>query len=119
MSQYNHLQVSFQKHCRIAIMLGAWIYLFLVIIGPFDASPISLEWRLKLMLPYSLFFMASYLAILPGQVWFYKEKKRWNYRLELLSLMAVYVLCFTPTYLYYKSNWVIGTYSLTEFILQM
>ncbi|MEO0727775.1 MAG: LytTR family DNA-binding domain-containing protein [Bacteroidota bacterium] len=103
------------KHLLIGLLQGMWVYLFLVIIGPFDTYDLSFWWRAELMLGYWLFFAAAYWLAIPVQNWLYLRLKRWTWSLELLLVILVYLIAFPLIFSYYKSDIVEGEYTLVGF----
>ncbi len=103
-------------HLLIGFVLGLWIYIFLIAIGPFDVSPLSFHRRVESQLAYALFFCLSYYCIIPIQNKIYKKFIHWNILAELILIVIVCLICFFPCYVYYKSDWVLGEYSLMRFI---
>lgn len=106
-------------HLLIGILLGLWVYLFLVFIGPFDVFPLKLVWRATIMIGYGLIFSFSYFAIIPLQNWLNKRLKKWDIILELSVVLFVFFINFLPTYFYYTSDWVQGEYSFLSFLSQI
>lgn len=103
-------------HLGIGFVLGLWIYIFLIVIGPFDVSPLSFHRRIESQLAYGLFFCFSYYCIIPLQNSVYKKLIYWNILAELMLLAVVFFICFFPCYIYYKTDWMMGEYPLAQFI---
>lgn len=103
-------------HLLIGFIFAVWIYLFLILIGPFDIAPLSFQRRVESQLAYALFFCLAYYSIIPLQNRIYKRLLHWNIITELILLFIVYVICFFPSYWYYKTDWMLGEYTLLQFI---
>ncbi len=106
-------------HLLLGLLLGIWVYFFLVLIGPFDAAPVKLKNRATMMFVYALFFTLSYFAIIPLQEKWHKKRNNWTLPTELIIVVMVFLICFLPSYFYYKSAWVVGEYSFMDFTLQI
>ena len=106
-------------HLMTGVIFGGWLYLFLVLVGPFDGFSLRMSRRLIVMLPYSLIFSFIYIVILPLQTWLFSKRKRWNLSLELVHVFVVFSSCFYPSYLYYKSNFVVGESSFFDYLFRM
>lgn len=110
------LNTSLYFHLRIAILISFWLIAFLILIAPFDSAPLSLLIRMLLMPGYGVAFLFSYLLLIPFQNWLYQKSGKWNVALEGLTLLSLYLICLGPTYLYYISDHVNGTYSFLKFL---
>ena len=108
-----------RKHLLIGFLQGMWVYLFLVIIGPFDTYELSFWWRAELMLGYWLFFTSAYWLAIPVQNWMHHRSAQWTWRLELIIASLIFLLAFIPIYIYYKSDIVEGEFTFTDFSLRV
>ncbi|WP_431122733.1 LytTR family transcriptional regulator DNA-binding domain-containing protein [Flagellimonas flava] len=106
-------------HIWIAIVFSGWIYFFLVLIGPFDIFPLKMSRRLGAMLPYALIFTAAYLIIIPLQKWLFKRQNKWSLVLEASSIVTIFIICLIPTFIYYKSAFILGESAFLDFSLHM
>lgn len=108
---------TYYKHqLLVGFLLGFWLVVFLIIIGPFDAATLPTSSRFKFMYGYGLVFFASYMVIIPIQNWLHKRKKTWNLSLELIIIFIFCLITFYPTYLYYKTDIVNGDFGLHAFL---
>jgi len=113
------LSSSTKQSLLLSALLGFWVYLFLVIIGPFDVAPLSMEWRMQIMLGYGVIFSASYFLAdqLNAKVSsFLGRRKSWTFASFLLFFA---ILNFLPTYFYYKSELIQGDYSFRAFLFEI
>lgn len=110
---------NYRHHILIAILMGTWLYLFLAIIGPFDAAELSLRFRIQLMIGYGLVFAITYLVCIPIQNWLYQQLGYWNSLLELLVLLLFSIICLPASYRYYITDWVNGDYGFPRFSLEI
>lgn len=106
-------------HIGIGLILGIWIYLFLVLIGPFDAFPLRMGWRAQIMVGYGLCFTLSYLLIIPLQTFLYKKLGKWNSFLEGAIVFLVFLISYYPCYFYYKSEFILGEYVFLDFLFKI
>ena len=110
---------NIKYHFLIGLFLGIWLYLFLVVIGPFDVFPLNIKWRAQVMSVYGLSFMFSYWAIIPLQNQLYRKNGRWNLQLELFIILFFLTINFAPTIIYYKSEIIRGDYPFWNFVFQI
>jgi len=117
------LNVPFKKsqkvHLYIGFSLAIWIYLFLVFVGPYDASPLSTGWRAQLMLGYGVLFFLSHVAILFFQRLLFKTIGVWNIFIELTGTLVSFVLYLPVSFAYYRSEVVLGEYSFGYYTYAM
>ncbi len=110
---------NYRHQLLIAILLGTWLYLFLAIIGPFDAADLSLVFRIQLMIGYGFVTVFSYLVCIPIQNWVYRQFGYWNWLLEIATLMLFSFICLPASYRYYITDWVNGDYGFPRFTLEI
>jgi hypothetical protein len=110
---------NYRHQLLIAILLGAWLYLFLAIIGPFDAAELSLRFRIQLMIGYGFVTIFAYLVCIPIQNWAYQQLGYWNWLLEIATLMLFSIVCLPASYRYYITDWVNGDYGFPRFVLEI
>lgn len=106
----------FRPQFWVGGFLALWLYLFLAFVGPFDAAELPLRIRSLLMVGYGIVFWGCYLLCFPIQSWWLKRKASWIFQQEILFVLCFVVLCFGPTYAYYITDWVNGTFTVTEFL---
>ncbi len=108
---------TFYKHqLLVGLLLAIWLVTFLIIIGPFDAAPLPISIRFRIMYGYGFVFFACYLVVIPLQNWVHKKKKAWNWSLELLTILFFFSITLFPTYLYYKTDIVNGDFDFITFL---
>lgn len=110
---------NYRHQLLIAILLGAWLYLFLAIIGPFDVAELSLKFRIQLMVGYGLLAAFSYLVCIPVQNGLYRRFGYWNGLLEMTILLLFSIICLPASYRYYITDWVRGDYGFPRFVLEI
>ena len=111
------INTSYSQQLIVALIIGIWLSLFLVLIAPFDASELSLKVRLILLPIYGLVAFLSYLILIPLQNLIQKEFQKWNILLETAFIFIFTLICLAGSYLYYKSDMINGTYTFIEFVL--
>ena len=102
----------------LSLCLGLWVYLFLLFIAPFDAAPLNFNWRAKVMIGYAVVSLGSYLLTALVHNVFSKKLKS-ALTSEAVFNIGFILINFTPSYLYYKSDLIVGEYSFTDFTLQI
>lgn len=110
---------NYRHQLLIAILMGAWLYLFLAIIGPFDVAELSLKVRIQLMVGYGFVTVFSYLLCIPVQNWLYRRLGYWNGLLEIVILLLFSIICLPASYRYYITDWVRGDYGFPRFVLEI
>jgi hypothetical protein len=113
------LSTNYRHHLLIAILMGAWLYLFLAIIGPFDAAELSLKFRVQLMIGYGFVAAVAYLVCIPVQNGLYRQLGYWNGLLEMAVLTLFSLVCLPLSYRYYITDWVNGDYGFPRFVLEI
>lgn len=104
-----------KAHLILGILMGVWLVIFLVIIGPFDISDLPMSIRFQIMPPYGVIFVLSYWLIIPLQTWIFSRLKRWNVLLEFLILGLSYFVGLLGCFQYYQSDIVNGEYPFKFF----
>jgi len=114
-------RVPLNKHTRphllVGLALGLWLYLFLALIGPFDAAELPVHIRFILMTGYGLVFFLSYALLIPVQSRLYDYLGKWELKSELGIIALFCVYCLPICFAYYKTDFVNGTYSFVHFAL--
>ena len=113
------LNVSTKQSLLLSTLLGFWVYLFLVIIGPFDVAPLNVKWRMQIMWVYGVIFSISYFIAdqLNAKVLdLIGKEKAWTFVSFILLLVLFKLL---PTYLYYKSELIQGDYPFRSFLFEI
>ena len=113
------ISTHYRDHLLVGLILGGWLYLFLAIIGPFDAAPLPLRIRMFLMIGYGLVFLLVYLSCVPVQNWWYARTQRWNWTSEILLILWFCLLCLPASYRYYITDWVNGDWGFNRFTLEI
>ena len=110
------LSTSYRAHLILSSLIGLWLVLFLIFIGPFDIAGLPLKVRVELMPPYGVIFIACYFLVIPFQNWLFKKLGYWNLFLELIIIGLVYLINIGANFQYYQSAWVKGTFTFLQFI---
>ncbi|MEO0732793.1 MAG: LytTR family DNA-binding domain-containing protein [Bacteroidota bacterium] len=107
---------SWRAHLFFGLLVGAWLAVFLVIVGPFDAAELPLHIRVLLLPPYGLLFLIAYLLTIGIQNWLFARLGRWNWWLEGLILFLTYAGSLLLSFAYYKTDIIRGDYSFANFV---
>ncbi|MEM9897062.1 MAG: LytTR family DNA-binding domain-containing protein, partial [Bacteroidota bacterium] len=99
-----------------ALLFGAWIFLFLVVIAPFDIKEVSFKNRLLMMPGYSALLMLFYLLVYLREDRRLNEFKSSNLRKEFRLFTLLFILLLPPTFFYYKSAHIQGESSFYEYL---
>lgn len=111
------LNTQIRPQLLVGLALGIWLYLFLVLVAPFDAAELSFRIRTILMLGYGLVFFLCYALIIPIQKKLYKYLGKWNLSHELAMVSLFLIYCLPVTFGYYKTEIVNGDFGFGEFTL--
>ncbi|MEM9846680.1 MAG: LytTR family DNA-binding domain-containing protein [Bacteroidota bacterium] len=104
---------------RQSLLLGFWLYIFLVFIGPFDIAPLNIDWRLQIMIGYGVVFaIANFLAERLNQHLIIRFHLNTYVAIISFFLLFLFIHLF-PTYWYYQSNFIQGTFSFHYFVFNM
>jgi AraC-like DNA-binding protein len=110
---------SYKNHFKIGLFGAFWLTLFLVFIGPFDTADLSITWRAEVMYVYGFILLAAYMVMIPVQNFIFMAKGKWNWWYESLTLIFVYSLSLTGSFVYYKSDIINGDFSFSRFVLEI
>lgn len=102
-----------------AFFSGLWIYLILVLLGPFDVHDVSITNRLTMMLGFGIIFSISYLMAFWSTSLIQNVGQHKRVMTEYLMITMIFVLAFLPTFLYYKSDFIDGEYTVLPFFTNM
>jgi len=109
------IKTAFKPNFIISLMIGCWLFLFTILIKPFQLEPlISSRW-MTMAIGYSLIALFGYLIIIPIQNKIFIKVNKWNLKLEITLILLFYLLTLIPSYLYHKSDFTNGLYNLREF----
>lgn len=106
-------------HTLIGILSGLWIYIFLVLVGPFDVAEVSFVNRLTMMSGYPIIFIMAYLSLKPLQNYVLKTGGGSRLKLELIAAGYIFSIMLLPTYMYYTSDFILGEFSFASFLFKM
>ncbi|MDC7998028.1 LytTR family DNA-binding domain-containing protein [Gilvibacter sediminis] len=115
----NQIKTSFKPNFIIALLVGGWLLVFIMLVRPFQEEPLSLGQWMVLALGYSFIAMGSYVLIIPIQLQLYIRLKQWNFRLEALLVLLFFTIALMPSYLYHRSDVLNGLYELPEFLMKV
>ena len=114
-----NLNTSYKHHLIVALIIALWLYLFLVLIAPFDTSDLSFSIRLLILPPYGFISFAGYMILVPWQNWFFKNKSKWNLPFEIIFVLLFNFIILLGSFAYYKTDIINGAYSFTKFTFQV
>ena len=103
----------------IALISGLWIYLILVMLGPFDVHDVRMTNRFTMMLGYGIIFSCCYLIAFWSTSFLAKIVEHKRVMTECLMIAMIFLLTFLPTFLYYKSDFIAGEYAIVPFFTNM
>jgi len=113
------LSTSYKHHLLVAIIIGVWLVLFLVLIAPFDTADLPMPIRVRILPPYGLISIAAYFALIPAQNWVFRKTGKWNTLFEAVFLLTFNVMVWIGSYGYYKTDIINGEYSFSKFTLEV
>jgi hypothetical protein len=110
------LNSSFKHHTYVGVFISLWIFIFTFYIRPFDgASFDDLYWWRFLSIGFSLITFLSYFITIIFQNSLYIKTFNWNIGFEIFILLFFHFLNLIFTYLYYKSPFLYGILTFTEY----
>ncbi|WP_299162010.1 LytTR family DNA-binding domain-containing protein [uncultured Tenacibaculum sp.] len=112
----NKLNPSIKHHTYVGLFVGFWIYFFTFYIRPFNGPSFSdsLWWEF-LSIGFSLITFLSYFISTLFQDSIYQQFFKWNIFFEILIILLFLFLNLIFTYLYYKSPFLNGILTFSEF----
>lgn len=109
--------MSFKPHFFTSLLIGSWLFLFIILIKPFQIEALAFSRFMTMATGYSLIAVLGYLIIVPIQNKIFIKINKWNLKLEIAFILVFYLLTLIPSYLYHKSDFTHGLYNLKEFII--
>lgn len=113
------LNIHYRPQLLVGTVLAIWLYLFLVLVGPFDAAELPLKIRVGLMVGYGLVFFLCYALVIPIQNKLYHHLGKWKLGHEIAMVMLFCTVCLPISFAYYKSEMVNGDFSFEQFTLNV
>ncbi|MBO3696880.1 LytTR family DNA-binding domain-containing protein [Roseivirga sp. E12] len=113
------LSTSYKHHVLVAIIIGVWLVLFLVLIAPFDTADLPMPIRVQILPPYGLISIVGYCMLVPAQNWLFRRSGKWNALFESVFLLVFNIIVWIGSYLYYKTDIINGVYSFSKFTLEV
>ncbi|MFK7813817.1 MAG: LytTR family DNA-binding domain-containing protein [Maribacter sp.] len=117
------LNIPFEKSKKVYLYIGfftaIWIYLFLVFVGPYDASALSIGWRAQIMVGYGILFLLTHLTVMFLQHLLYIYVGVWNTIFEIASIFLIFVVFLPISFGYYKSEVILGDYAFGHYLNYM
>ncbi|MFS4491388.1 LytTR family DNA-binding domain-containing protein [Maribacter sp. 2308TA10-17] len=114
-----NLNTSYKHHIIVAVVIAVWLYLFQVLIAPFDTSELSFPIRLQILPPYGFITFVGYMLLVLIQNWFFKKKNQWNLLYEIIFILLFSVILLLGSFAYYKTDIINGDYSFSKFTFQV
>lgn len=111
------LNTRYRSQLLVGLGLGIWLYVFLVLVGPFDAADLPMSIRFILMWGYALVFFLSYAILIPIQNKLYQYWGTWKLSHELAIVALFCLYCLPLSFAYYKTGIVNGVFSFGYFTL--
>ena len=100
-------------------MIGSWLFLFTVLIKPFQLEPLINSRWITMALGYSVIALFGYLILIPIQNKIFIKANKWNQKYEFIFFLLFYLLTLIPSYLYHKSDFTNGIYNFLEFSINI
>ncbi|MEM7575212.1 MAG: LytTR family DNA-binding domain-containing protein [Bacteroidota bacterium] len=113
------LQTDLRLQLLVGLFVGVWLYLFLSLVGPFDAAEVPMRDRIYLMVGYGFIFFLNYSITIVFQALWYNLSERWTVLSELIFLLAFSFVCYLFCFAYYQTEWVRGDWGRQRFLLEI
>jgi hypothetical protein len=109
------LNPSIKQHLVVGLLMALWIFVFAFIIKPFDDGTLNFRSWIFISFGFSVlaFICYSVLAFLQNKI--YKKISKWNFSLEIGSILFFFLIYLFGIYSFYKSPILIGGYNFSEF----
>ncbi|WP_095073856.1 LytTR family DNA-binding domain-containing protein [Tenacibaculum jejuense] len=111
----NQLNPSIKHHTLVGIFIGIWIWIFTFYIKPFDGTTGDYTWWTFLSIGFSLIAFMCYFVTSMLQDSIYRINYKWNVIFEVLSILFFLSINLIFSYLYYKSPFLYGILTFSEF----
>tara|TARA_R110001632_G_scaffold39718_4_gene99344 strand:+ start:3011 stop:3748 length:738 start_codon:yes stop_codon:yes gene_type:complete len=109
------LNSSIKHHTIIAALLCAWIFLFSIVVRPFEHGEMNFEKWVYVSVGFSVIPFLSYFLVSFIQRVIYLKTSKWNVGLEIVMYVLFFSIYTIGTYIYYLSPFVDGFYTFPEF----
>ncbi|WP_298902221.1 LytTR family DNA-binding domain-containing protein [uncultured Psychroserpens sp.] len=115
----NRIKTSFKPNFLISLMISSWLFLFTVLIKPFQLEPLINSRWITMALGYSIIALFGYLTLIPLQNKIFTKANKWNLKYEFIIFLLFFLLTLIPSYLYHKSDFTNGIYNFFEFSINI
>ncbi|MBS7232820.1 LytTR family transcriptional regulator [Flavobacterium psychroterrae] len=109
------LNPSIKHNLIVGLLIALWIFIFAIIIKPFDDGTLNFRSWFLMSFGFSLLAFLGYSILAFLQKMIYKKTGKWNISLEIASILFFYLIYLTGIFGYYKSPILKGGYNLAEF----
>jgi hypothetical protein len=109
------LNQSIKHHLVVGLFIALWIFIFAFIIKPFDDGTLNFRSWLLISFGFSLLAFLCYGVLAVVQKKVHQKIAKWNFSLEIASIIFFYLIYLLGIYVYYKSPILKGGYSFLEF----
>ncbi|MEM9050964.1 MAG: LytTR family DNA-binding domain-containing protein [Bacteroidota bacterium] len=110
-----HINLKWRAQLLAGFLISLWLYLFLVLVGPYDGADVDFVDRISMMSGYGFSAFVSYAMISLLERKLYEVSLKWNLSNELKISLAFYALTLPISFAYYKTEIVQGEYSFGIF----
>lgn len=109
------LNPSIIQHLVVGLLMALWIFAFAFIIKPFDDGTLNFRSWLLMSFGFSVVAFLCYSVLDFLQKSIYKKISKWNFSLEIGSIVFFFLIYLFGIYVFYKSPILKGGYDFSEF----
>lgn len=116
-NEMEKLNLSIKHNTIVGLFLGVWIFVFAFIIKPFDDGTLNFRSWILISSGFSILAFLSYMILAFIQKMIFEKTAKWNFSLEIASIIFFHFIYFAGIYFFYKSPVLNGGYDLTTFFV--
>ena len=109
------LNPSIKHHLVVGLLIALWIFAFAFIIKPFDDGTLNFRSWFFISFGFSVLAFLCYSLLAVLQKVLYEKISKWNFSLEIGSILFFFLIYLFGIYAFYKSPVLKGGYSFSEF----
>ena len=99
-----HINLRREAQMLAGFLISLWLYLFLVLVGPYDGADVDFVDRISMMSGYGFAALISYTISSLLERRLYKVSQKWDLSNELKISLAFYALTLPISFAYYKTE---------------
>lgn len=115
----SRINTSIKLNTIVALIIGLWLFVFIIFVKPFQDEPISIYSWLTLATGYSVIAFLSYIitTLLLNKI--SRKTKKWDINYEIVLIVTYSLVSIIPCFLFHKSNFSHGLLDFIDFLYKI